>query len=105
MNQAGRQFLAAAVLSRDEHRRAQSGPAILPGRAVLRMVGLAATKNMSSPICSISSVSDFALAALAVKKERTPNRGLQLLRPQRPNQIILGPQADCFQFLTGIVGG
>ena len=55
VNQARRQILAGAVLARDEHGRAAPAPAVPLAPAILRMVGLAATKNMSSPICSISS--------------------------------------------------
>ncbi len=68
------------------------------------MVGLAATKNRSSPICSISSARiSLSLLSLSVK-ERAPDRGFKLLRPQRANQIILRSQANRFQLLAGIVG-
>ena len=69
------------------------------------MVGLAATKNMCVPDVLNFVGQDFALACSSVgTEERAPDRGFQLLRPQRPNQEILGPQANRFQFLMGIVG-
>ena len=104
VNQARRQLLAGTVLSRDKHGRAGLGQQFCL-RSHLAHAG--AGSNEEQVVADLFNFvcRHFALTALAVKKERTANSGRELLRPKRPHKIILGPQADCFQFLTGIVGG
>ena len=99
MNQARRQVLAAAVLSRDKHRRADLGQQFGLGPQFAHGGAGRDEEHVVADLFNFVG-HDFALAALGVMKERTSDRGFELLRlqaagpdnPARPGESL--PASD-----------